>query len=105
MLKSLFRHATPPRRAQFLKLATLWACAWLVWMPAAHAAEAKPSLEATRSALATPFDQYQVWREELVSDWREVNDRVGEIGGWRTYLRESQENSSMGQGDHGHHAH
>jgi hypothetical protein len=91
MLKFLFRRAAP------------WACAWLVWLPGAHATEEKPVPEATQSALAYPFDQYHAWRDEPVRDWRESNDHVGKIGGWRTYLRESQQsNDGAAQGHHEH---
>jgi hypothetical protein len=62
------------------------ACAWALWAPTAHAVET-PSPEQAASA---PFKNYQGWRDEPLQDWRTVNDRVGEIGGWRTYLRESQ---------------
>lgn len=82
-----------------------WACAWLAFMPPAQAADEKNIAEPARPAMATPFDTYQPWREEPLRDWREVNDRVGEIGGWRTYLRESSENSDPANGSHGHHGH
>ena len=29
--------------------------------------------------------------DETVGSWREANDNVGRIGGWRTYLREAQQ--------------
>lgn len=32
-------------------------------------------------------------------DWRETNARVGEIGGWRTYLRESQDSGGAAASD------
>lgn len=47
-----------------------------------------------------PFKHYQGWRDAPVADWRAVNDRVGEVGGWRTYLRESQPAGGAGH-DHG----
>ena len=59
----------------------------LLASPAAVAAEAKP----TEASLAPPFINYQRWRDEPMLDWREANARVGEIGGWRTYARESQQ--------------
>lgn len=67
---------------------------------------------------AAPFTHYQAWRDEPVQDWRAANDRVGEIGGWRTYLREThpdgggshdhgtpqpQPSAPGGHGHHGHH--
>jgi hypothetical protein len=70
-------------------------------MPAAQAAEAAPSGQVT----SAPFEQYRGWRDEPLQDWREANQRVGEIGGWRTYLREAQQGddaSRSGQNNHGH---
>jgi hypothetical protein len=90
MLNVLFRRATP------------WACAWLVWAPAAPAAETEPP----EKAAFAPFEHYQGWRDEPLQDWREANERVGAIGGWRTYLREAQQGgdgTNSGQGQHDHH--
>ena len=80
--------------------AALLACAWAVWAPTAHAAEA-PSPEQAASA---PFKNYQAWRDEPLLEWREVNDRVGEIGGWRTYLREARQGGDTpDESGHAHH--
>ena len=62
------------------------AVAWLLLPGLLHAAEAPPAADAR---LASPFDRYQAWRDSDTADWRTANARVGEIGGWRTYLRES----------------
>ena len=35
------------------------------------------------------FDDYRRLTDDKV-DWKEANDNVARIGGWRTYLRESQ---------------
>jgi hypothetical protein len=37
------------------------------------------------------FAGYRPWREQALGDWREANDTVGRIGGWRTYLRQAHE--------------
>jgi hypothetical protein len=37
------------------------------------------------------FTEYRGWREEKLSDWHSANDVVGEIGGWRVYLREAHQ--------------
>jgi hypothetical protein len=101
MLNVFFRYAAPPSCARFVG-ATALACAWLLGLPTAHAAEAEP----LEPAAATPFKQYQGWRDEPLQDWRQANERVGEIGGWRTYLRESQPgDDGVDQGQHGHHGH
>lgn len=50
----------------------------------AGAANASP---AWRSA----FEGYQPYTEAPLASWRESNDQVGRIGGWRAYAREVQE--------------
>lgn len=76
-------------RTHSLGWVLLGICAGLA-TPAAVAAETS-----AEAALAPPFDHYQRWRDEPLLDWREVNARVGQIGGWRTYLRESQEGGGV----------
>lgn len=49
---------------------------------------------------AATFKNFQGWHDAPVQDWRAVNERVGEVGGWRTYLRESQPDGGAGH-DHG----
>lgn len=75
------------------------ALAWMLAGPAAQAAEV-PSSEPLREP-AAPFDRYQGWRDTPLADWRETNDRVGAVGGWRTYLRESQPEADTGRGQDG----
>ncbi|MBC2729681.1 MULTISPECIES: hypothetical protein [unclassified Thiobacillus] len=100
MLKLYLRHAAPWARASFLGLTA--ASAWLVALPAAQAAETPPS----PPAVSNPFAHYRAWREDALQDWRQANDRVGEIGGWRTYLRESQQTGEApDQTGQAHHAH
>ena len=86
MLKFSLRHAAPLMGA------------WLILSPAARAAGEKTAAE---PPLAAPFDKYRNFRDEPVADWREANDRAGEIGGWRAYLREAQQDGD-GQGRHQH---
>ncbi|MFA6903253.1 MAG: hypothetical protein WC236_09235 [Gallionellaceae bacterium] len=38
------------------------------------------------------FGAYQFYQEQPVSSWREVNDEVEKIGGWRAYAREASAN-------------
>lgn len=63
---------------------------------------------------AAVFKTYQGWRNEPVQDWRAANERVGEIGGWRAYLREAQPGADgydhgapqpAAPGDDAHHGH
>jgi len=37
------------------------------------------------------FAQYQVFKEQSVLPWREANDDVGKIGGWRFYAKEASQ--------------
>jgi len=38
----------------------------------------------------SPFTAYQVDKIQEPGSWREINDRVGSVGGWRVYAREAQ---------------
>ena len=97
MLNTLFRRAAR-WAAPLFRLAASGLIAGSLWTPAAHAAEP----QASGQALPVSFASYQGWRDEPLQDWREANDRVGEIGGWRTYLRESQQQDDDGQSRHQH---
>ncbi|MDP2000462.1 MAG: hypothetical protein Q8K22_12845 [Rhodoferax sp.] len=37
---------------------------------------------------ASVLSAYQVYADEPIQPWREANDRVGRIGGWRAYAKE-----------------
>lgn len=108
MLNAFFRRATRLARAPVFRLAAPGLVAWSLWTPPALAAEPP----ARAQAMPAPFNHYQGWRDEPLQDWRQANERVGEVGGWRTYLRESQPTGdgaeparSQGNGHHGHHGH
>lgn len=88
--------AAPRAHACFLGLA---ACAWMA-ATSAQAAEA-----AAPEQVEAPFTQYRGWRDEPLEDWRQANERVGDIGGWRTYLRESQQAGDGADGQPVHHGH
>lgn len=54
--------------------------------PARSGSSPAPATQAThRSA----FDGYRRFDDQKVQSWREANDQVGRIGGWRAYARES----------------
>jgi hypothetical protein len=36
----------------------------------------------------SPLEHYQGWRDQPLESWREANELVGRIGGWRTYAQE-----------------
>lgn len=85
-------------RARCVSLAVL---AGLAGMPVA---QADPAV-APEPATSNPLKHYQGWRDEPLRDWRQANERVGEIGGWRTYLREAQPNGKGADNGHAHHGH
>lgn len=59
--------------------------------PAASASAAlAPSPATPAVGYRSAFDGYSTFRDEPVRPWRDVNDQVGRIGGWRTYAREAQ---------------
>jgi len=89
-------------RIQSLLVALLGA----VGLPAHSQPAGSPPSGSTRNATATnvtdaqatipklnyrsPFAAYQADKAEEPRAWRDVNDRVGSIGGWRVYAREAQ---------------
>ena len=44
------------------------------------------------------FDTYRAQRDVTLLPWREANDRVGAIGGWRFYAREAQQSNAPSTG-------
>lgn len=46
---------------------------------------------AYRSALQA----YRPWREQAPGNWRQLNDEVTRIGGWRSYLREVNQTPTL----------
>lgn len=94
MLKLSPRRAAQPAPARLWALAAPWACAWLLGVAPAQAAETAPPV----SDRSDPFRHYQRWRDAPLQDWRAANARAGELGGWRTYLRESQQDGETAEG-------
>lgn len=60
------------------------------------AAFAQSTADAARTALpsklqyTSPLRAYKAYADQPVESWREANDRVGRIGGWRSYAKEIQ---------------
>ncbi len=38
----------------------------------------------------SPLRAYRAYADQSVASWREANDQVGRIGGWRAYAKEMQ---------------
>jgi hypothetical protein len=72
---------------------------WLAFVSTTTCAAALAQQPATPSASAasapTPyrsaFEGYQPFAEQKLVPWKEANDTVGKIGGWRAYAREANE--------------
>lgn len=47
---------------------------------------------AYRSAL----EGYQPYREQKIQPWKQANDTVGQVGGWRAYAQEAAEPANQG---------
>lgn len=55
----------------------------------ASGASASPSSSALR--YESVFSRYQSYRDEKTGAWREANETVDRIGGWRAYAKEAQQ--------------
>lgn len=66
----------------------------LAWCAAAAFAQSPADSEQFRAALPTQLQyssaigDYQAYIDQPAQSWRQANDRVGEIGGWRAYAKE-----------------
>ena len=76
----------PPFRALLPSTLVLFAGAAFAQAPADTEAP-KPAPLATLQ-YASPIGAYQGYADQPVQSWREANDRVGQIGGWRAYAKE-----------------
>ena len=55
----------------------------------APVAPATPSSSSLR--YESVFSRYQSYRDEKTGSWREANETVDRIGGWRAYAKEAQQ--------------
>lgn len=58
---------------------------------AARSAPSVSSAEEGGPAYRSTFEGYQPFSDEKVGSWRESNDTVGRIGGWRAYAKEARQ--------------
>ena len=75
----------PKRLAVILSCVCSFACSLSVANPK-ESAPGKPVL-----VFRSTFVDYQMMTDEPIANWREINDSVGRIGGWRAYLKEAQQ--------------
>ncbi len=83
--------ATRPVRR--FALASLFSLGGLVaaGAPAAPSDPSDPAAIVAPASFASPLAAYRPWAPPASKSWREVNDTVARIGGWRVYLREAQQ--------------
>lgn len=69
-----------------------FACLASLVLPVGAWAELPDPLDAGAATSAlhyqSPLKAYQGFSEQPLHNWREANDLVGRIGGWRTYAQE-----------------
>lgn len=60
-------------------------------VPAARPDPLDPKASVPTLIYESPFSQYRRLGDEKPISWREANDTVTRIGGWRVYAREAQQ--------------
>ncbi len=78
-----FRNVMPSKN---ISCVTSWALLTLL----VNGVAAQPSVVVASSHLTyeSTLVGYRAWTDQPVQSWREANERVGSIGGWRAYSRE-----------------
>lgn len=51
-------------------------------------AEPTSAISPTKVEYKSSLETYQAYTDQSVQSWRDANDQVGSIGGWRTYAKE-----------------
>lgn len=68
--------------------------AWLALIGLAMPAYAQTQAASNTAPIALPepatFADYRAYADAPIAPWRETNDRVREVGGWRAYARQVQ---------------
>ncbi len=80
-----------------LSIATTAPLAWA--QPAPNGSKADPQdakAPVPRLIYRSPLSDYRILSDEKAGSWKETNDEVGRIGGWRAYAKEAQEPGSAG---------
>ena len=101
-LLAIFHHQSYPRLVFTLALSINAAIAWSqathihsmaaqTKPPVATPAAENPAGHATAVRYESAFSRYKSYRDEKATPWREANDTVTQIGGWRAYAKEAQQ--------------
>ncbi len=73
------------------------ASALVVGVASAQAPQAPPATLPNPLQYTSVISGYQAYADAPVQSWREANDRVGRIGGWRAYAKEIQGRAPAGE--------
>lgn len=73
-----------------LHFLTSGALACLALLTAIGAAAQPRPIAATPQSDRSAFETYQPFTEEALLPWKEANETVGRVGGWKAYAREAQ---------------
>jgi hypothetical protein len=65
-------------------------CLYALAFAASAAPESSKSAAAPQTTYRSALASYRAFAEQDIEPWREANDRVGAIGGWQAYARETQ---------------
>ncbi len=72
---------------------SLFFISFLLTTAAAQSDESSAPAPMTRLEYHSVLVQYQPYREQVLIPWRESNDTVAKIGGWRVYAKEARQAS------------
>lgn len=53
--------------------------------------EGEPAKVDYKLSYRSSLSGYDAYKEQAVQPWKAANDKVGEIGGWRTYAKEMRQ--------------
>ncbi len=88
------------RRFLFAWTFSIAAAAPIAWaQPASNGSGADPrdaNASVPRAVYRSSLADYRDLSDETLRPWKETNDTVGRVGGWRAYAREAQEPEPAG---------
>jgi hypothetical protein len=68
-----------------------WMAALTVSAQSSAQAPAAPPQARQAEGYRSAFEGYQPFTEEKILPWKQANDTVGQIGGWRAYAKEAHD--------------
>lgn len=110
-MRCIKTHGEPMRNSWLSRpTSTPWLAAALVApsLALAQMPEGEPAKVDYQLSYRSALSGYEAYKEQSVQPWRAANDKVGEIGGWRTYAKEMRQaapTTGQDQPAQGHEAH